>query len=246
MDSNIANYTLEYAGILIEAALVLFLACSSRRKGLGPVAIYLTSLLFAECARACVWRAGGVRSQEYFYTYWSTDLLLVTSAFLVVCLFFRRACSHEEKMWRFTRLLLPFSFVLVTAFSLLFYIRHYGYLFNSYFIYEFNQNLYFTCLVLNTLLYLLLQYIESTDDQLGLLVCGIGIQFAGPAATLALVHLTSAQPFTQSLNSLIMRLCTLGMLLVWAYAIVRVKEKTLDVPRRKVPALAGVVVNLNM
>jgi hypothetical protein len=246
MDTNFASYALEYAGILIEAALVLYLACSSRRKGLGCVAFYLTSLLVAECARACVLRVGGYRSAEYLYTYWSTDLLLVTSALLVVCLFFRRACSHEERLWRFIRVLLPFTFILVTAISLLLFTRNYKDLYFSYFILEFNQNLYFTCLVLNTLLYLLLQYIESTDDQLGLLVCGVGIQFAGPAATLALMHLTSGQPFAQSLNSLIMRLCALGMLLVWAYAIVRVKDKAVQVPRRKLPALAGVVANLNV
>jgi hypothetical protein len=162
-----------------------------------------------------------------------------------VCLFFRRACLHEEKMWRSIRLLLAFVFVLVVGFSGLTFSRNYGRLFTQ-FIVEFNQNLYFTCLVLNTLLYLLLQYIESVDDQLGLLVCGVGIQFAGPAATLALLHLTAGERFAQSLTTSVMRLCTLGMLLVWAYAIVHVKDKAIQVTRREIPVLAEVTVDLNV
>jgi FlaA1/EpsC-like NDP-sugar epimerase len=187
----------------------------------------------------------GVASRQYFYLYWSTDLLLVISAFLLVCFLFRRACRDEEKLWRFVRLLLAFVFVLVAAISGVIFSHNYRALF-PYFVFEFNQNLYFTCLVLNTLLYLLLQYIESTDDQLGLLVCGVGIQFAGPAATLALVHLTTAERFAQSLNSLVMRFCTFGMLLVWAYAIVRVKDKTVKATRREIPVLAEVTANLNV
>ncbi len=100
--------------------------------------------------------------------------------------------------------------------------------------------------MLNTLLYLLLQHIDSADDQLGLLVCGVGIQFAGPAATLALIHLTRGERFAHSLGSLAMRLCTLGMLLVWAYAIVHVKDKAIQVTRREAPVLAEVTADLNI
>ena len=152
---------------------------------------------------------------------------------------------HEEKMWRFVRLLLAFVFFLVVGVSGLFFSYHYGNLLAD-FIDEFYQNLYFACLVLNTLLYLLLQQIDSVDDQLGLLVCGVGIQFAGPAATFALVHLTANEGFAQSLNSLVNRFCTLGMILVWAYAIVHVKEKATQVTRRQIPVLAEVAAHLNI
>jgi hypothetical protein len=148
-------------------------------------------------------------------------------------------------MWRFIRLLLWFVFVVVIAISGLSFYRNYSHLFTN-FIYEFNQNLYFTCLVLNTLLYLLLQQIESADDRLGLLVCGVGIQFAGPTATFALLHLTSGEPFAQSLTTSVMRLCSFGMLLVWAYAIIHGKEKGTPVTRREIPVLAEVTADLNV
>jgi hypothetical protein len=245
MGSSIASYALEYVGCLIEAGLVFYLAWRSEWKRLGGVALYVTSLLVADPSRVYAVHKYGVASRTYFYLYWSTDFLLVISAFLLVCFLFRRACRDEEKMWRFVRLLLAFVFVLVLAISGLIISRNYRDLLPR-FVYEFNQNLYFTCLVLNTLLYLLLQYIQSTDDQLQLLVCGVGIQFAGPAATLALVHLTPGEGFAKSLAYFMIPLCTLGMLLVWAYAIVRVKDKTIKVTRREVPVLAEVTANLNV
>jgi len=245
MDSGIVSYGFQYVGILIEAGLVIFVARSSHRNRLASVFLYLSCLLASDLARAYALRVYGLASRQYFYIYWSTDFLLVASAFLLVCLFFRRACLHQDKMWRFARLLLVFVFVLVLAISGLIFSHNYSHLFPR-FVVEFNQNLYFACLVLNTLLYLLLQQIESTDDQLGLLVCGVGIQFAGPAATLALVHLTSSERFAQSLNSIAIPLCTLGMLLVWAYAILHVKEKAIQVTRRQIPVLAEVAAHLNI
>jgi len=96
---------------------------------------------------------------------------------------------------------------------------------------EFEQNLYFTCLVLNTLLYLLLQQTHSADEELGLLVCGLGIQFAGPAASFALVHLTSGEAYATSLNHFLGQLCTMGMLLTWFYAVAWMPKRASDALR---------------
>lgn len=244
MHGDIVSYVLQVAGYLTDAGLILYIVRSSQLKKQVSVVLYVICLLTTGLGRTCVLQRFGLTSHEYFYVYWSTDFLLVLSAFVLVCLFFRRACLHEEKMWRFIRLLLLFIFALVMGVSALTLSRNYAHLFTQ-FIVEFNQNLYFACLVLNTLLYILLQQINSADEQLGLLVCGIGIQFAGPAATLALVHLTTGQGFTQWLGSLVMRLCTLGMLLVWAYAIVRVQDTASEVARRKVPVLAEVTADLS-
>lgn len=241
MDNSIASYVLQYAGSSLEAGLLLYLGWGRQCKKQRAVFFGLFALLIAGAGRDYTAYQFGLRSPQYFYVYWSTDYLLVISAFLLVWLFFRRACLCEEKMWRYIRLSLGFIFFLVVGISVLSISRNQDHLF-TYFTIEFNQNLYFTCLVLNTLLYLLLQQIESTDDQLGLLVCGVGIQFAGPTATLALLHLTSGQHFAESLATSVMRLCTLGMLLVWAYAIVRVRESTIKVTGRRIgePALLEV------
>ena len=245
MESGIVSYGLQYGCYLIEAGLIILVAQSSYRKRPVSITLYLSCLLAAGLARSLTLQRYGLHSAQYINTYWATDFPVVISAFILVCLFFRRACLHEEKTWRFVRLLLFFIFILVMGVSCLTLSRNYSHLF-TYFIIEFNQNLYFACLVLNTLLYILLQQLNSADDQLGLLVCGVGLQFAGPAATLALIHLTTGEGFAQSLGSLAMRLCTVGMLLVWAYAIVRVKGKAIQVVRREIPVLAEVTAHLNV
>jgi len=244
MDSGIVSYGFQYGCILIEAGLIVFLAQRSYGSRFDSVLLYLSCLLAAGVARSYTLHRYGYHSAQYSYVYYTTDFLLVISLFVLVCLFFRRACLHQEKMWRFVRLFLAFTTVLVVGISGLSFSHNYSRLFLE-FVTEFNQNLYFTCLVLNTLLYLLLQQIESTDDQLGLLVCGVGIQFAGPAATWALLHLTANERFAQSLNSLVTRLCTLGMVLVWAYAIVPVRGRAV-VTRSKAAVLAEVTAHLNI
>jgi len=244
MDSGIVSYGFQYGCILIEAGLIVFLAQRSYGSRFDSVLLYLSCLLAAGVARSYTLHRYGYHSAQYSYVYYTTDFLLVISLFVLVCLFFRRACLHQEKMWRFVRLFLAFTTVLVVGISGLSFSHNYSRLFLE-FVTEFNQNLYFTCLVLSTLLYLLLQQIESTDDQLGLLVCGVGIQFAGPAATWALLHLTANERFAQSLNSLVMRLCTLGMVLVWAYAIVPVRGRAV-VTRSKAAVLAEVTAHLNI
>jgi hypothetical protein len=245
MDGSIVTYGFQCACYLIELGLIAYVALSRHRAGTVSVAAYLSCQLVAGLGRTCALQRYGVRSHQYCSVYWTTDFLLVISAFFLLSLFFRRACLRLEKMWGLVRWLLAFITLLVLGISGLSFSHNYSRLFPD-FVIEFNQNLYFTCLVLITLLYLLLQQIGSTDDQLGLLVCGMGIQFAGPTATLALLHLTGNLRSAESLTSFIMRFCTLGMLLVWAYAIIHVKEKATQVTRRELPALAEVTANLNV
>jgi hypothetical protein len=239
MSTNLIGHVLQYAGILIEACLVIYLARNPRRGQLAGVSLYLSCLLGTGLGRRLALSTYGWTSPQYSYVYWTTDFLLVIAAFLLVCHFFRRACLSQEKLWRFVRLLLCFSFILVAGISGVSFVGHYGGLSLPYVI-EFSQDLYFTCLVLNTLLYLMLQQIGSVDDQLGLLVCGVGIQFAGPSATMALYHLTTGQRFSASLTSYMLPMCTLGMLMVWAYAVIHVSDRVNKVTPRRNPVLAEV------
>jgi hypothetical protein len=154
-----------------------------------------------------------------------------------MCIFFRRACTPE--FWRVLRLSLLVVFILVAAISYLSLSHHKDNLLHD-FIYEFEQNLFFTCLVLNTLLFVMLQRIENADQELGLLVCGMGIQFAGPAASLALVHVTLGWTGSYSLLGYVMPVCTLGMLLVWLYSITATQRDATQSSRSRlrVPVLA--------
>jgi hypothetical protein len=218
---------LQFAGYLLEAALVMFVLVRRREPRLVPVCIYLSLLLAIDgMSRPCVLYRYGFSSPQYAYFFWLTDVLLVLAAFLLLCSFFRRACLHEEKMWGFLRLLLAFVFILVLGISSVSLAQNYSNLFGI-FIVEFQQNLYFTCLVLTTLLFLLIQRLQSADDELTLLVVGMGIQFAGPTASLALLNLARHEELARFLVAYVGPVCTLGMLLTWFYALTRIPEVSL-------------------
>jgi hypothetical protein len=236
------NVALQYGIYLLETGLLLFLLLRRRAGRWLSVFLYLSLLLAVDgIARPYILYHYGYTSSQYAYFYWLTDVLLVLGAFVLVCTFFRRACMHEARMWHFIRLLLAVVFVLTLLLSLFSIPMHYdGDL--APLTMEFRQNLYFTCLVLNTLLYILMQQIENTDEELTLLVCGMGIQFAGPAANFALAHLTQGQDYYGLLYPYVGPLCTLGMLLTWFYALVRVPQpsaiRAAREPARELAAVA--------
>jgi hypothetical protein len=232
MLQKLVTYGPYVASTFLQVALVFTILHRRLWKRLGDVLLYVTALLLIDGAtRSFVLHKYGFSSNEYAYTFWLTDVLLALASFLLVCSLFRRACRHEEKMWRFLRLFLALVFILVLGISSTSLIHNYDNLF-SYFIVQFQQNLYFTCLVLNTLLYVLLQQTQNVDEELGLLVTGMGIQFAGPAASLALLYLAQGQEFARALVAYLGPLCTVGMLLTWFYAVTRIPQ-TAAIPARQ-------------
>src|SRR5690348_2020547 len=161
----------------VVLCLLGFLVYQGTWKRLKSISAYLLALLLIDGAgRRYVFYHFGVNSLEYYYFYWLTDVALTLGAFLLICTFFRRACAEREvkQMWHYVRLLLVFVFVLVLGMSAFSLSKNYSNLF-SVFMFEFQQNLYFTCLVLNTLLYILMQHVETIDDELSILVCGMGL-----------------------------------------------------------------------
>jgi len=241
MIEKLVTYGLSCTVYLLEAVVLFFVLYRRHGRRLRGVLIYLITLIALDgIGRSYVLYRFGLSSREYAYFFWLTDVLLALAAFLLVCVFFRRACLQEPKMWHFLRLLLSFVFILVLGISISSLLHNYGNLF-SRFIVEFQQNLYFTCLVLTTLLFLLIQWIQSADEKLTLLVVGMGIQFAGPAANFALVTLTPGQQFASVLYAYLGPLCTLGMLLTWLYAVARVPEAARVLAREeRVEELAAV------
>jgi hypothetical protein len=223
MADKLVIYAISLSGTLLEAALLVVLLRRGAGKRLWGLTAYVAAVLGTGLARIGVLSAYGIASLAYAYFYWLSDVGLALGAFLLVCAFFRRACSRQADLWQHIRLFLAFVFVLVLGVSLFTLSRNYASLF-TIFIIEFEQNLYFTCLILVSLLYILMQQFESSDRELSLLVCGLGIQFAGPAANFALAHLTTGDFYSASLLKFIPPLCTLIMLAIWTYAVTTVRE----------------------
>ncbi len=221
MLASVLDFGFFYVVQGLVLGLLIFLLARGQWRRLPGVLGYLCALLLLDgVSRRYVFYHFGVNSLQYYYFYWLTDVALTLGAFLLVCTFFHRACADQARIWRHLRLMLVFVFIMVLGISAFSLSRNYGNLF-SVFMFEFQQNLYFTCLILNTLLYILMQQIQTDDNELDLLVCGMGLQFAGPAASLALKFLAPNNEITESIMHIVLPLCTLAMLLTWFYAVTR-------------------------
>jgi len=224
MNDQIVIHGLQYGIYILEAVVCVLLALQGRWRRHKGLFLYVALLATLDGgARAAVLNRFGQTSSQYAYFYWLTDVVLALGAFLLTCSFFRRACAREQRVWGHVRLLLAFVFLLVGAISALSLTHHYTELYTA-FIVDFGQNLYFSCLILNTLLYLMIQQLAIDDDELALLVCGMGVQFAGEAAGLALLHVTSGESFARLIFSFLNPVCTLGMLMTWIYAVTKTTD----------------------
>ncbi len=213
-------YGVQYATYAVEVWVCVALLWGGRWRRLKGLGLYVASLFLLDgVARPAVCNFFGQKSPQFYYFYWLTDVVFALGAFLVISGFFRRACAKEEKMWNLVKHLLVLVFLIVLGVTALSLTRNYTDLRHSKFIFEFSQNLYFSCLVLNTLLYVLLQQFAIDDDELGLLVCGMGVQFAGEAACFAFLHLTAAPIVVEAVTRFLAPICTLTMLSIWVYAI---------------------------
>jgi hypothetical protein len=211
----------QYAGYALELGLLVALLWRGYTRRLTALVVFVATYFGVDAlVRPWTLHHYGERSQQYFLWYWFTELLLVLGAFLLICAFFRRACLQHPEVWAFMRPVLGLVLLLVLAISCSAFTQHYHQLFTSY-IYEFGENLYFSCAVLNTVLYLMLQRFQDADDQLPLLVCGLGIQCAGPAANSALAYLAGNQGPARALLEYVSPVCALGMLTIWLWAVVR-------------------------
>lgn len=222
MAETLVNHAFAYAGYALEAALLVCLLQRRRARRWVDVFLYVLLLLLIDgVGRWVVFYTYGLHSKRYYYFYWLTDVLLALAAFLLVCSFFRRTFARTHKARSYLRLILPFVFVLVAGISWYSISHHYTDLY-SRFIFQFQQNLYFACLVLTTVLYVMLQGFETAEDEFHLLVCGLGLQFAGPAANMALIWLTPGHGYAGSVLVYLAPCCTLAMLSLWLYAVARV------------------------
>ncbi len=165
----------------------------------------------------------GPQSRQYAIGYWITDYVLVLAVFLLIASFFRRVCAKRPEVWR--RIWLTLVAVLIMTGAVSFgIVAARGHSFFPYFVIEFQQDLYFACLVLTTVLYLMVVKFDHGDDQLGLLVTGLGMMFAGSAASYALFIAGGRGPLYGILTGYIPQISDIAMLAVWFYAAARMPK----------------------
>lgn len=226
---------LQYASYAVELTLIVVLFTRGRWKQYRSLAFYFLGYVALDTLfRPTVLYVYGFTSLQYRYVYWISDVVITLGAFILICLLFRRASLEKPEAWSFLRSMLGAIFVIIAFISYSSIASHYDHLF-SRFIIDLQQNLYFACLVLNTLLYIMLLQWDSKDEQLSTLVCGLGIGFAGPAANMALMYLTPGGRDAGILLTLIIPLCSIAMCMVWLYALS--SKVTENAPSKVSPAL---------
>ncbi|HEV3275984.1 MAG TPA: hypothetical protein VG860_04135 [Terriglobia bacterium] len=213
---------LQYGGYGLELVLLIVLLHRGYLRPLRSLCIFVGALLAIDAGvRPLIIRFYGETSSAYYNLYWVTDLILVLASFALICAFFRRACLQHRGVWKTIRPALTIVLVLELGISTATFLQGYHkHLLFTRFIYGFSQNLYFTCVVLNTVLYLMLQWFKDRDQLLHLLVCGLGIQYAGPAAAAALSCLTRSKAVGE-LFGYLSPVCGVLMLGIWVYAVMR-------------------------
>lgn len=219
MGDGFLRFAIQYPIYGLEVGLLGVMMWRGQWKRHVGVFVYLALLVALDAlARPLAVHHYGYVSRQFYYIYWLSNTLLQLGAFLLICSFFKTACAGRGNWWAVMRLALPSVFVLVVGIVVW---RNYQHLFSD-FLFTFEQYLYFACLVLNTLLFVMIQYAEVADDNLHLFVCGLGLQFAGPAAGMALVVVAGTS--FQNLAFLTDQICTFGMLMTWLHALRRVPQ----------------------
>lgn len=213
---------LQFGGYALELVLLIILLRRGYLRSLRSLCIFVGTLFAVDAAvRPLSLKFYGQASPEYYDLYWLTDLILVLASFSLICAFFRRACVRHHEVWKMVKPALAIVLVLeLVISSSTFLSKYHDHLLATPFMYNFSQDLYFTCVVLNTVLYLMLQWFKDRDQLLQLLVCGLGIQYAGPAANTALVLVTHNADAMHLLTYLL-PVCNAVMLAVWIYAVER-------------------------
>ena len=234
---------LQYAGYALELALLALLLSRKRLRRFPALCAYVAALFGLDAlGRSWVLEryptnpATGAPSTVYFYFYYLSDFVLALGLFLLVCTFFRRACRDHQKVWDFIRPILSWIFVLLVMFSAVALRANFHNLLSRY-IFEFDQDTYFVCLVLNTALYVMVQQFKAEGD-LSLLACGLGVQLGGQTAGSALASLTYASGHVGSgmVLKYLSPLCFLAMMVIWLYAIARSPSEAERIPsERRLP-----------
>jgi len=214
---------LQCVGYALELALLIILLSRGYLRNLRSLCIFVGTLFAIDAGvRPLSLALYGQGSRQYYNLYWLTDLILVLASFALICAFFRRACLQHRDVWITLRPALAIVLVLELGISSAAFIEHYHqHLLFTHFIYDFSQDLYFTCVVLNTVLYLMLQWFRDRDQLLHLLVCGLGIQYAGPAANAALILVGHNSGAAWHFFHYLLPLCNATMLAIWVYAVAR-------------------------
>jgi hypothetical protein len=226
---------IDLAFLVLGSGLALsFIALSVSKRAVGrhlSLNLYAAGLLLCDGVRVAVLQHFGLSSKTYYYTYYSSDLCLVVLRYLVILSVFDLILRNSLLRVQARRAFLGF-FAIVAGMSYAIVSHNWSGPYTRL-ILEFQQNLYFACVVLTILLCATLSQLRLTNPVLRVFVYGLGVSAALQAGGNAAGNMLSELNLRGALSEPVWRSCavvlgrmntlaTMSMLVLWCYALTRV------------------------
>lgn len=194
--------------------------------------LYVATMLLVDGARYAVLYRWGYSSDEYFYTFFLTDALLVACIYRLILNFFE-VVFRDTPLAGYVRKVLLFFVVIIGLMSYTMISRAMPLISRAvphsymHVVVEFLQNMYFAAVLLAVLLWIALHHLRVHDRQMGFLIAGLGLSLGAQTAACALQNLLSQQTFL-NWDPLLARLSTLTTVVrlgLWCYALGWISEE---------------------
>jgi uncharacterized membrane protein YphA (DoxX/SURF4 family) len=216
---GLTAYTIWLVALLLEGA---FVVCAFWRRESGrylPITLYMLLCAVANCGMYFCSQSYGFQSREYFYSYYSSDILLSVLMYVVIAELFGQVFADTD----FGRYVRGAAVILLAATALfaLISVHSEGQKFSTGFVVELEQDLNFVGVVLVYVLWGAVIKLRETRVRLIQLILALGVYFSAVAGTYALRNLF---PDVSALRW-IPPVIGLWLPLAWTYTFVRVPDE---------------------
>jgi len=207
-------------GVLLEAAFVVCALLKRVFLRYLPLNIYMLLCVVGNCGVYVCERTWGVHSGEYFYSYYSSDILLAIFMYLVIAELFSQVFKDTD----FSRYIRGAAAILLFSTALFAFISVWssGQRMTMQFVVELEQDLNFVGVVLMYVLWGAVIKLRETRVRLVQVILALGVYFSAVAGTYALRNLFPST--TNSLLCWIPAVISLWLPLAWTYTFIRVPD----------------------
>jgi hypothetical protein len=215
------GYAIWFLVLLAEASFVVCALFKREFLRYLPLNLYMLLCILANAGLYICSRQYGVHSPEYFYFYYSTDILLSLLMYVVIAGLFSQVFAETS----FSRYIRGAALILLALTALFAFIsvRSAGERVSTGFVIELEQDLNFVGVVLMYILWGAVIKLRETRVRLVQVVLALGVYFSAVAGTYALRNLFPDLEY--SLLRWLPPVLALWLPLAWTYTFVRIPEE---------------------
>jgi hypothetical protein len=195
----------------------------SRQPLFLGLAIFTLLTLAVHIARPWILSQYGLRSREYFYCYWATDIISVFALFGIIFLLYRCALLGATRIWGGVQLILGGVFFVTCVLSC---VQQWHFGWPSFFLWliGFKQSLFLSCILLTALLVFAVRRVDSAED-LTLPVCGMVILLTPYVAILISLKFSRYPGGLWGIYNWVSNGSLILAFMVWGYAYARARRR---------------------